>query len=411
MPRIARLAALLALQALLICPAALAREVIVIGVRDDVPPFVSRNARDNTYVGFLWDLCIAAVTRAGYHFVTEQLDADGRTQFLDLGSKTIDLLCDPTTITLDRIYHTVPSLKKEAREKSTKDITEKSLVESLSFSPIIFIANGTYFEPGEKLRGRRAPKPPEEPPKEPVTPNWLGETFRMLLYAPGDSKAADGAPPVREEVWGFVRGATIEAVLQQELPETMLRQDVKVRSEEFDSHQLAAAAFCEGKLDRYYGDAEIVRAMIARQAEKAAGGAAPKTGSDAPSSSGQAANQKNQQEKAAEAAEKPADTICDSQAAKGAASYEPYALIMSSHNHAEFPRQMNWAIYSMFADRTVERIYRAHFPSEASSPLLTMLFRINTIPDRCQIPGFQAAACGKTQTPASGTALTRNEQP
>ena len=118
-------------------------EVVTIGVRQDARPFAWQ-ADDNpgTYRGYLVDICTDAATRAGFRFRLVPVDATARERILDGdfavaadgGPVALDLLCDPTTITLAR-------LERFASDPAT---------EHAVFTPIVFVTNGTYVRHGAK---------------------------------------------------------------------------------------------------------------------------------------------------------------------------------------------------------------------------------------------------------------------
>ena len=109
------------------------------GVRTDARPFIAWSDQSEEYLGFFWDICTEAVDRAGYTIATKvQVDATLRADFLNKGIGDYDLLCDPTTITLER-------MRRFADEEETAQ---------LEFSPIVFVANGSFVQ-----QERGAPDP------------------------------------------------------------------------------------------------------------------------------------------------------------------------------------------------------------------------------------------------------------
>lgn len=101
--------------------------------------------------------------------------------------------------------------------------------------------------------------------------------------------------------------------------------------------------FCTGRIARYFGDADIIRAMIDSRSDLSAEPCAP----DVSYSAG--------------------------------LTYEPYAYVTSSRNIPDFPRKFDYALYEMFTDGTVERLFAGHFKS-GKSEYLRALFQINSIP-------------------------------
>ncbi|GFE49011.1 hypothetical protein So717_07640 [Roseobacter cerasinus] len=356
-----------------------------IAMRVDTPPFVSRDPSSGAYVGYFYDVCTEAVTRAGYQFTEHPISAADRNEFLKFGSGNFDLVCDPTTITLARMNNF-----SDDQDIGTPPETQKSVsgAKALDFSQIIFVANGGFAsvkspqDPdwsyrlhsvteglSEKISGngvlhckdlfqqvKLAPSKPDEPaPKDQSSQNdeadhdlveeWkLSEFIRFRYKAvevPQDKEQeAEEVPQtriLRAQVLGYVVGSTIrEAVLN--FNEIGVRPIACV----MPSHKDAAAAFCRGQLDRYYGDLDIVRASIAAY---------------------------NTQE----------DETCEATfAGPDQLTYEPYAFVVSDRL-AGFPERLRCAIFSMFADGTMNNLYAGRFKEEKSAPLAT-LFAINRVP-------------------------------
>ena len=73
-------------------------------------------------------------------------------------------------------------------------------------------------------------------------------------------------------------------------------------------------------------------------------------------------------------------------APSGAGRYEPYAFVISSRTHPGLPEKIDLALYSMFQDGTIERLFAGHFPDTKMSDFLNTLFRINSIPAGTILP-------------------------
>lgn len=315
---------------------------IAIGAREDARPFVWRDGDTGEYLGFLWDICTKATQRAGYSFHVTPLSAGDKDEFLNRGTKNFDLLCDPTTITLYRM----------------KKFTEKGELSHLSFSPIVFVANGAYAthslteaQPGW---GELSDSPQHTTPcadllnqaeKAKVT-QW---PIPWITMVPPTKKGR-----LRFEIWGYVKGSTIGAALERD---NLLRQAVDTSLKQADStgdrrlvclrsfasHEEAADWFCTDRLARYFGDADIIKATIKSRSER------------------------------------PGASCTSGVNFSADGTYEPYAYVTSSRNVPEFPRKFEYALYEMFADGTVERLFTGHFGSGKSEYLRT-LFQINSIP-------------------------------
>nr|WP_250814019.1 transporter substrate-binding domain-containing protein [Neorhizobium tomejilense] len=312
-------------------------------MRDDARPFVWKDVYTYEYRGFFWDICSLAVQKAGYFPVARPIDAAQRKSYLDTGIGDYDLLCDPTTITVNRM---------------------KTFVEhgpDLTFSPIVFVANGTYVGPSsagqEGMGSGKISKVLKEMPAscdallkaaESASGNkdQKDETFsdeRWIRFLPKPMKKVEADKKEDFQFWGYLEGSTIAAILNKsEVLKTLNDNNAfLICPKPFPSHADAAEAFCAGDLARYYGDAEIIKAAILAFNEKTGGS-------------------------------------CGFVSAR-LATYEPYAFVISSRKVREFPQRFTFALYSMFADQTVERLFAAHFPEEKSE-FLTTLYRINRIP-------------------------------
>jgi hypothetical protein len=163
-------------------------------------------------------------------------------------------------------------------------------------------------------------------------------------------------------IWGYVEGSTIGDAITDAISQVGDRQIVCPVP--FPSHEDAAKKFCEGKIFRYFGDVELIRAAIA--------------------------NYFNENGKKC-----PAD-----QSAANEGTYEPYAFVLSSSRHPEFPERFTRALYTMFEDQTIDRLYGSKFPGSRKSEYLATLFRINSIPrGSWQAPTFKPLASEETNCP------------
>lgn len=389
---------------------------VKMAVRTDTRPFIWKNTASDEFLGFYWDICTEAIYRAGYQLETVEIGSAERKSILGTGRMTtkgngqapariasltgkppanrpsqtelmeIDFLCDPTTITLQRM-----------RSFPVEDGTPV-----LHFSQIVFVANSSFVkskagkditknegklpedgpEPtcacilpwidhlGAAARGE--PSPPHScpnawwPEKEPAkaenvedgevsgeegTPQNQQASFwdRFKIefqFVPATPEQVKTEIPKDYEIWGYVEGSTIGDALNALLskpPKNQIGAKI-VCSRSYTSHTAAARAFCSGELSRYYGDLDIVQASLA--------------------------DQRNQTR--TECAMDPAPA--------GAGRYEPYAFVISSRSHPGLPEKIDLALYSMFQDGTIERLFAGHFPDTKMSDFLNTLFRINSIP-------------------------------
>ncbi len=341
-------------------------EEATVGVRNDARPFIWQDKNTNGYNGLFWDICTEAVQRAGYRLRAVTVNTRQRAEFLNMGTGDFDLLCDPTTITLRRM----------------RNFAYNGGVPYLQFSPIIFVANGSYVQP---RRGTVAPNAAGDLPEGADNPT-CNEIVRWMAKVKGEkpeewkwwpspkAKAADsnGSPPPASSgflgwlkykfdltlsrssqgdgiqtksfaFWGYVEGSTSQEAAEQQA-KAQSKDGLIVCPRSMPSHEDAAKEFCSGRLARYYGDVEMIRAALAGYSENA-------------------------------------NTRCGADFTPAATgSYEPYALVVSSHHFTDFPERVTLALYGMFEDGTVERLFTGHFPGAQKSQHLATLFRINSIP-------------------------------
>lgn len=307
---------------------------ITIGAREDARPFVWRDSDTGEYLGFLWDICAKAAQRAGYSFHAAPLRASDKEEFLNHGTRNYDLLCDPTTITLYRMNNFI----------------ERTGLSHLSFSPIVFVASVVYASHsstddrpgwGDTSASQQHPKRCEELLKQAEAGTVAPRLNPWITMIPPSDKGK-----IRFEIWGYVKGSTIGAALERDnsLKEIGSVDDRPlVCLKDFASHEEAADWFCTARIARYFGDAEIVKATIKSRSERSGGACASGVNYSTD------------------------------------LTYEPYAYVTSSRNVPDFPKKFDHALYEMFADGTVERLFTGHFSSGKSEYLKT-LFQINSIP-------------------------------
>ena len=238
------------------------RPTAMIGVRVDAMPFVWREYPGReTYRGFLYDLCTDATTRAGYHFELVPVTAADREAIIggELSGEFegLDLFCDPTTISLNRLDRLAGS---EAGQ-------------SMVFSPILFVANGSYVERSEASRrkacrlavpgGGQDAKPAAE--ASPLSDEEL--PFCDPAPDPSDcfgqgSNVLDADSVIRFA--GHVRGTTARAAVMSAVSSGALRMKPEDRLclVAQESHTSGVEAFCAQKFDYYFGDVDIIEAYI-----------------------------------------------------------------------------------------------------------------------------------------------------
>jgi ABC-type amino acid transport substrate-binding protein len=299
--------------------AAADKSTIVMGVRIDAPPFAWRDDLNDSYLGYLVDICVDAAARANYPVVQVPIDATQRLTFFRGKRPDIDLLCDPTTITLGRMG----------------DFAALDAKLGLEFTPIVFVANGGYVEnpvaAATPASGGGCVAGPAAATQAKAKPSEVVGTTEL------PSDAGDVAA-------GFVTGTTGQQVLADAIRRRALKLDAAkaVCPVEFRTHWDAARAFCAGKLRYYFGDQDILRSVIAMIRSS---------------------------ETCDVAADLPPRPL----------SYEPYALVVTARTPG-FRQDFVKALYEVFHHRTAAARFATNFPGRAMSPPLEALFSINQIP-------------------------------
>jgi len=189
---------------------ALARGAIRLGVRSDSPPF-SAARPDSTYVGYQIEICHAVVAEiariSGRQLRIEYVPVDAGDRFRMTADRALDLLCDPSSMTLAR-----------------RELVDFSL---------------PTFVTGAGLMVRLAPGPVSVPP--------LG----------GSGVGVPQNPPRR---LGVLAGTTTEAAVKALAAAGRL--DVQII--DVASHGDGVTALSAGLLDGYAADLEILVALRGR---------------------------------------------------------------------------------------------------------------------------------------------------
>ncbi|WP_434050748.1 MAG: hypothetical protein RDA78_15600 [Roseibium sp.] len=336
---------------------------VVVGVRTDARPFVWWDESTKGFNGFVYSLCLKAVTHTGYMPAFVKVDSIARTKFLETGAGDYDLLCDPTTLTLSRAMHFADHSKSG----------NKSLG-SLHFSPIYFVANGGHVElkakskiigkgafqietehlqktnacvdaikevwaPSEIDQDARQARVSEDQSSQSRLKKWLNDNIQLRYHKP-DEKIE--TPVTNVSVWGYVRGASIEKRVLSDQQESY-EDRTTVCLHVFDTHEEAAARFCDGYLSRYYGDLDIIRATLLVASDT--------------------------------------NSACEyEEASEQQRTYEPYAFVVSSGRYPDFPNKFAAALYALFHSNSVQDEHAASFPGVSTTTYLKTLFLINKVP-------------------------------
>lgn len=343
-----RLALAFALAAAL--PAA-AADPVVIGVRTDARPFAwQADDSAGTFRGYLVDMCADAATRAGYHFDQVPVSANQRAAVLDgkfeVDGLPLDVLCDPTTISLARLDR---------------------LGATATFSPIVFVANGSFVKHGafENRQPCRIGATDETRPACTLVPAPTAKDAEATKVAApagldcAPKLAADGSYFVAARVVGTTAEDTLARA--QRLKQLALKPGESLCTVVVADHRDGVRRFCANAFHYYFGDIDIIEAYRDLTVEEG--------------------------------------RSCDLARSDRPLSYEPYALLVTSED-ALFRARFTAAVYEMFSDGTAAGLFDAYFPDHAKSTALDMLFRINSIPGlRTRNPARPAADLRASRTP------------
>lgn len=289
------------------------KPMVTVGVRVDAPPFAWRT-NDGGFSGFLFNLCVDATVRAGYPMQVVPIEVSDRNAFLQGKRTDLDLLCDPITITLERLG-ALTALAAPQPE----------------FSPIIFVANGSYMTNPEAGAGK-------------LTADEAGKY--ECLEGPGGRAQGNAAGQTPEKTVylaaGFVGETTAEGALRTALrPDRLvLKSNERLCLVEKKTHWDAAEDFCNDKLRYYFGDEDIMRSAIRMRTE---GGG------------------------------------CLAAAVSLPLSYEPYGLVISGRQQG-FRQDFVMALYELFHFEPAEGRFQRSFEGQKMSPYLETLFRTLAIP-------------------------------
>jgi hypothetical protein len=184
---------------------------IEVGMRGDAKPF-SYVDEFGDYSGYLVSLCKRAVFLAGYR-MGRPIELTASDRF----NAPVDLICDPTTITVER-------------------------AEKWQFSPIVFVANATFVEATNA-------DPLEE-----------AEVSLLADCRPTPGQRVYGAAMVNSTTAteAFAAARSLDGVLPDG-PDHIICPIIVPR------HANGIARLCRGEMRYYFGDTDILRAYILEQ--------------------------------------------------------------------------------------------------------------------------------------------------
>lgn len=208
---------------------------VAIGVRTDARPFAYLDSGTGRG-GYLYQLCVEAVARTGHGYILSDATPKDRDGLLYGGEKKFDVLCDPTTLTIERMYA----------------LTNIEPPGYYGFTPIVFTASSVVVE-GVKLQGEQDEVEPGNgpPPQAGVDCKSKPPVERVAVV--DLTTASDSITRVRSILNSSSTGDAKEASSCRD-----------VKAEPKENYTKAIAAFCEGKVRFLAGDLDIIRETISR---------------------------------------------------------------------------------------------------------------------------------------------------
>jgi ABC-type amino acid transport substrate-binding protein len=298
-----------------------AGESVVVGYREDARPFVHMSDPEGPkFSGFLSDFCDAALSLAGYEVKRVAVDAASRWRKLD--NDEVDMLCDTTSVTLER--------------------AGKRL-----FTPIIFLSGVSYAYSAKAeqafLSAYSAAASGAEAAGEPVgggpalgsAPFCAGQVATLQPSLP-----ADRLPVLRVGVLNETTAQ--EAVRNSEtLKLFRLRKGEKICIKSLTgNYEKGVADLCRGDIAFFFGDRDMLQSYLEAHLQQ--------------------------------------DKACDAILSGKFYSYEPYALVVRP-DRVDLAVALQAAIYETFASGKADSLFNDHFRDRPKSSLLEALFRINRI--------------------------------
>ncbi len=211
--------------ALAFCAGATSGETISVGFREDAAPFIFQEGSDPPrFAGFLADLCTSALERAQISFTA--VPVDSRTRFEKLAAGEIDLLCDTTSVTMER-----------ARD--------------MLFSPMVYVSGVSYLYSAnaeKKLIEAYQNQPADQ--KQPFSGR-----------GPNCDNLPAGVSPVLKVA--VLPDTTARLALSREDEERLFRlrrgmDETVCYSEDATSYREGVAALCAGEVAFFLGDRDML---------------------------------------------------------------------------------------------------------------------------------------------------------
>lgn len=301
-----------------------AAEKIVVGYREDARPFAYLDKPDSLiFKGFIADLCSRALDLAGYQ--VERVPVDAKSRWRKLDNREIDMLCDTTSVSLDRASEHL-------------------------FSPIIFLSGVSYaYSPKAEqdslaaysdAQGAAAPQSAERGGTENADP---AEAAPFCAGQPAD--LGPQLEPSRVPVLrvGVLNATTADTAVRK--AETMELFRLKPGEaicivSVVGSYAEGIGKLCRGEFAFFFGDRDMLQTYLTEELKQPSG--------------------------------------CDAILSGKFFSYEPYALIVNSERR-DLALKLQSALFHLFSNGEAEKLFEDYFEGSTKSDLLQALFRINAI--------------------------------
>ncbi len=248
---------------------ATAQEMLRVGVRSDAWPFSSLDKDTGKFEGFIYEICAFSFRAIGFKenvdFRLLPVTAENRLKGLIRRNeegvvvpREFDMVCDPTSVTIERIGKLIFSrtlfvsggsyLQSNRALDDVYDNSLTTLTSRVDNELPITLAQGEAFETDASLSNVRSTS--------------LNVQRRVIACADLSDSQIPGA------ILGYVRETTGEALinkaLSSESPPVSVANFQVMCSRGFPSHQAAIIALCNSDITHHFGDRDIINSALLR---------------------------------------------------------------------------------------------------------------------------------------------------
>ncbi len=224
---------------------AAAQDPLRLGVRVDSAPFAYKTP-DNGYAGFVFELCTFALEAAGLAYAPQDANVSGRLDRLvgnASGPREYDILCDPTSITINRARDYV-------------------------LSAPIFVSGGSFLRSGkaDQIMLNEARETLETRPAVAPDGTRFETTSKDAMVTTPQANVPDCAGLPEGAIvgarLGYVENTTgrnvIDRAWSSGAPPFSLSHFQTICATPVDSHADAVEALCRGEISYHFGDRDII---------------------------------------------------------------------------------------------------------------------------------------------------------